>query len=1097
MHPHSYKTDNPLEDYPTGTMPERYRNNSSPVNSQTSVRQREENHLYDSNTEKPLTNYKAKKVNNITPTPLTEPSHYNPQTYNPHSRPRSRRSVTSNGENSSYQRNSHAVSPRRSNTVSGHSPTRTPTSAAATNAEAAAAVVAQEMNAIKTLKRLSIGALPALDPDLPNYGSDLYRHSSDTQSSLHPSAPTTNIHQGSKSQSFGSSESFDFSSTPASHTDLSNISSSDISSESEPLSFDSPEINASHASQLLWVPAHVHPEIAPQEWKTFVQNKVAEIKAEYSDPSSKSSDNSTARGKSSKIHRRNSRLSRQIKDQDSYTDGADILEKRKSRDALNDQLSDPTIKSLSNQLKSLGELESLAMDPLELARSLSMNTSLYSYYSNPSTSLGKQSDHQSSPPSPSEYSPITQLSNDSDSPILPTPASSLRRSTRTVYNKSSIRRGKRDIGEPSQLHPKKSSLDITSQPSGVAVSTPPTVAPSPTITSPETPRRIRIPIAGKTLEECPYVGDDPLTSNPNTKILLGNDYDDVPKILTGTYPEASLDISNSKNTDLRSGNEPTVLPQKAEKSEKSEKFEKVEKVEKVEKPEKSEKSEKPEKPEKPDVDSPRERHDILLNSSFETTQADSNLKPSVLPSDALTMDSNNNTFHSENILNARESPDTDVTDAARPTAFHDNSRSSNISQNMDDDETQAKSRSRKGTWGWLFSGAAATNSPQTSGSESLPSDHAITEKQTNKLYNQSSASGALQQTVNEPNRIIHSSQQSAKGPGSQISKDRISSFFSKKKSSASLQSHKSSDKNIEQTSENGHEGKSWEKGKSAGAKDKSRYLSVESASRKQSRSPSPNNRRSRSKSPIVKAGKSEKKLKNQSKQRSRYRSRTRSPDRRKGDDAKDEGSGISSGQSITAKPMPETSIVAYSPEAAAYYGAPYQIPPHQMSDKSLIMMHHRYPLHIERAIYRLSHIKLANAKRPLVQQVLLSNFMYAYLNLINQGFIQQQQQAQLQMQLQLQQQQQPVYQGSYGFDLQQDSLQTSENDNDDSYEHHDMRYDQSNNSSSVNRYEQPFQASSDIGQTTSVVVEEIYGGESYHNPEEEDTFYDTQEHVSF
>lgn len=44
----------------------------------------------------------------------------------------------------------------------------------------------------------------------------------------------------------------------------------------------------------------------------------------------------------------------------------------------------------------------------------------------------------------------------------------------------------------------------------------------------------------------------------------------------------------------------------------------------------------------------------------------------------------------------------------------------------------------------------------------------------------------------------------------------------------------------------------------------------------------------------------------------------------------------------------------------------------------------RFPLHIERAIYRLSHLKLANPRRPLHQQVLLSNFMYYYLDLINQ-----------------------------------------------------------------------------------------------------------------
>lgn len=46
----------------------------------------------------------------------------------------------------------------------------------------------------------------------------------------------------------------------------------------------------------------------------------------------------------------------------------------------------------------------------------------------------------------------------------------------------------------------------------------------------------------------------------------------------------------------------------------------------------------------------------------------------------------------------------------------------------------------------------------------------------------------------------------------------------------------------------------------------------------------------------------------------------------------------------------------------------------------------RLPLHIERAIYHLSHVKLTNPKRPLHHQVMISNFMFWYLS------IQQQQQ---------------------------------------------------------------------------------------------------------
>lgn len=83
-------------------------------------------------------------------------------------------------------------------------------------------------------------------------------------------------------------------------------------------------------------------------------------------------------------------------------------------------------------------------------------------------------------------------------------------------------------------------------------------------------------------------------------------------------------------------------------------------------------------------------------------------------------------------------------------------------------------------------------------------------------------------------------------------------------------------------------------------------------------------------------------------------------------------------------------------EANASIQLPYAIPAHQISDRSYVMMYHRFPLHIERAIYRLSHIKLANPRRPLREQVLLSNFMYAYLNLINQGYQQQMEQQMMQ-----------------------------------------------------------------------------------------------------
>ncbi|CCH45312.1 hypothetical protein BN7_4894 [Wickerhamomyces ciferrii] len=59
----------------------------------------------------------------------------------------------------------------------------------------------------------------------------------------------------------------------------------------------------------------------------------------------------------------------------------------------------------------------------------------------------------------------------------------------------------------------------------------------------------------------------------------------------------------------------------------------------------------------------------------------------------------------------------------------------------------------------------------------------------------------------------------------------------------------------------------------------------------------------------------------------------------------------------------------------------FPLPP--LSHSTVVMLDYRFPIHVERALYRLSHLKLANPRRPLRQQVLLSNFMYSYLNLVN------------------------------------------------------------------------------------------------------------------
>ncbi|KAG7093602.1 hypothetical protein E1B28_007268 [Marasmius oreades] len=77
------------------------------------------------------------------------------------------------------------------------------------------------------------------------------------------------------------------------------------------------------------------------------------------------------------------------------------------------------------------------------------------------------------------------------------------------------------------------------------------------------------------------------------------------------------------------------------------------------------------------------------------------------------------------------------------------------------------------------------------------------------------------------------------------------------------------------------------------------------------------------------------------------------------------------------------------PPATPGFGAP-------APGGGVINNYSRYPLHVERAIYRLSHIKLANPRRPLYEQVLISNLMFWYLGVINRAQGQQQQQQQQQ-----------------------------------------------------------------------------------------------------
>ena len=79
------------------------------------------------------------------------------------------------------------------------------------------------------------------------------------------------------------------------------------------------------------------------------------------------------------------------------------------------------------------------------------------------------------------------------------------------------------------------------------------------------------------------------------------------------------------------------------------------------------------------------------------------------------------------------------------------------------------------------------------------------------------------------------------------------------------------------------------------------------------------------------------------------------------------GLGSGSGRETAAALLGASKAKSRAPSPTPQVGGPYA----------------RYPIHVERAIYRLSHIKLANPRRPLYEQVLISNLMFWYLGVIN------------------------------------------------------------------------------------------------------------------
>ncbi|UNI18095.1 hypothetical protein JDV02_004387 [Purpureocillium takamizusanense] len=160
-------------------------------------------------------------------------------------------------------------------------------------------------------------------------------------------------------------------------------------------------------SRLLWVPARVHPELAPTEFKSFLEKRVQSIRRRSGESLLSVDGNLSRNDSGSSLRRKKSMLSRQIDNSGGrgavgYVDGAERLERKKS---AGDNRHSPEL-----------SLEELVKDPTKAVQKLAQESQ--------GTTSGLEGSAD-------------------DMPILPmAPGMGLRRSTRTTYRKGgSLRSG--------------------------------------------------------------------------------------------------------------------------------------------------------------------------------------------------------------------------------------------------------------------------------------------------------------------------------------------------------------------------------------------------------------------------------------------------------------------------------------------------------------------------------------------------------------------------------------------------------------------------------------------------------------------------------
>ncbi|KIW73860.1 hypothetical protein PV04_01945 [Phialophora macrospora] len=130
----------------------------------------------------------------------------------------------------------------------------------------------------------------------------------------------------------------------------------------------SPTSSEDDSSRLFWVPARLHPELAPKEFKTFLEGKAEQIRrrsgelSAFTTPMSSRSSSLSTEGGSSGLRRKKSMLSRQIDSSVGYQDGADRLERKRSLSRRTNP-QDPNLQELENLVSNTPALSRTSLEP--------------------------------------------------------------------------------------------------------------------------------------------------------------------------------------------------------------------------------------------------------------------------------------------------------------------------------------------------------------------------------------------------------------------------------------------------------------------------------------------------------------------------------------------------------------------------------------------------------------------------------------------------------------------------------------------------------------------------------------------------------------